>query len=562
MSILNITPDSFSDGGKLAPTDLDTIVATARSHIAHGATILDVGGQSTRPNATMLPAEEELGRVLPALRAIRTIPEVANGEIAISLDTFYSDVARPCIEEGLVDIINDISAGRLDHPKMLSTVAHFKKTIVLMHMRGDPQTMTKLTDYGQQGVVKMVARKLAGHVKQALTAGIPPWRIILDPGIGFAKDQQQNLELLRTGTDGIATEWPRELARHPWLVGTSRKGFIRRITESPSPGERVWGTAACVTAAVAGGARIVRVHDVEEMSKVARMADALYRVEEKEDQNEKELDREEVIDKEKEESNGLFRGNRNVPNQETLIASTRQQNAAVRPTDADLLLRIIERLQEQRADPNIAVWETRTTASSNISQTTREGETAEMNEYEDPVVVFDELKNIMRRQQRELERLERIHLESRQQYGQESHEQKLKVPDDHVDFPSEQVAPNRQVQTIEEQKNGNLQERVRISRREAAQKRHLKVKGFLESDLKLPRKQMTMKSEDKHEQELPDQPTIQPRVEHKVQPHPEIADVHMNKAWTDGKGTNPKETADERNQSPRPTSDLAPLPQR
>lgn len=276
MSILNITPDSFSDGGKLSPSDLEAIVATAKLHITFGATILDVGGQSTRPNATMLPADEELRRVMPALRAVRTIPEVARGDVVISLDTFYSDVARPCIEEGLIDIVNDISAGQLD-PKMLSTVAELQKTIVLMHMRGTPQTMTKMTDYGQRGVVNKIANELAERINEARAAGILPWRIILDPGIGFAKNEQQNLEVLRAGTQGLASLLPKHLGHYPWLVGTSRKGFIGKITQAKHTEGRVWGTAACVTAAIAGGAHIVRVHDVEEMSKVAKMADALYR---------------------------------------------------------------------------------------------------------------------------------------------------------------------------------------------------------------------------------------------------------------------------------------------
>ena len=277
MSILNITPDSFSDGGKLSPTNVEQIVATAKSQIASGATVLDVGGQSTRPDATMISSQDELGRLLPALRAIRTIPEVANGRIVVSLDTFYSDVARPCIAEGLIDIVNDISAGQLD-PQMLATVAESRKSIVLMHSRGEPQTMNTLATYLPKGVVYQVARELACRVDEALGAGIPPWRIILDPGIGFAKKLQHNLALLRTGTEGITGLFPDDLKNYPWLVGTSRKGFIGTITGVRSAEERTWGTAACITAAISGGANVVRVHDVDEMSKVAKMADALYRV--------------------------------------------------------------------------------------------------------------------------------------------------------------------------------------------------------------------------------------------------------------------------------------------
>jgi len=280
MSILNITPDSFSDGGRLTSDDLENVVNTAQSHIRNGATILDIGGQSTRPNATLVSAEQELSRILPALRAIRTIPQIQSGEVAISVDTFYSSVARACSEEGLIDIVNDISAGQLDPEKnMLRIVAEYQKTIVLMHMRGTPQTMTSkhLRDYGQRGVVAGVATELGQRIDEALEAGIPPWRIILDPGIGFAKDMAQNLELIRHVAYGISLKAPDVLNGYPWLFGLSRKGFIGRITGESDSSERVWGTAAGVTASVAGGADIVRVHDTAEMAKVVRMADAMYR---------------------------------------------------------------------------------------------------------------------------------------------------------------------------------------------------------------------------------------------------------------------------------------------
>jgi len=324
MSILNVTPDSFSDGGKLSPTDVDNIVATAKSHIASGAAILDVGGQSTRPNATMLPAEEELRRVLPALRAIRTIPEVASGSVAISLDTFYADVARPCIREGLVDIVNDVSAGQLD-PKMLATVAELGKTIVLMHMRGTPQTMTTMTDYSPRGVVYTVAGELVNRLHQALKAGIPPWRIILDPGVGFAKNEQQNLALLRAGIEGFYRYYPALLPSFPWLIGTSRKGFIGKITGTANAGERVWGTAACVTAAVAGGARIVRVHDVEEMSKVAKMADALYRTKTDETEDGKREMAEKVVDEENEMVTSKAAGQLDRPSEDKSSADLKRR---------------------------------------------------------------------------------------------------------------------------------------------------------------------------------------------------------------------------------------------
>lgn len=273
MAILNMTPDSFSDGGLHSPTDLAGITSTVRQFIASGATIIDIGGESTRPNAPPVSEEEELSRVIPAIRHIRTsIPEAVN--VAISIDTYRARVAAEACAAG-ADIINDVSAGTLD-PEMLPTMARTGKSVILMHMRGDPSTMTKLTDY-PEGVVEGVGSELRARVRVAEAAGIRRWRIILDPGIGFAKTQAQNLTLLRemqrlrTGIEG--------LDNFPWLVGTSRKGFIGRITGVEKASERVWGTAAAVTASVAGGADIARVHDVAEMSQVVKMADAIYRVE-------------------------------------------------------------------------------------------------------------------------------------------------------------------------------------------------------------------------------------------------------------------------------------------
>lgn len=271
MAILNVTPDSFSDGGADFTTDREAIQRRARDLIQAGATILDIGGQSTRPRAELLTSSEELGRVLPVVEAIRTMPEARH--IAISVDTFYSQVAKAAVAAG-ADIINDVSAGNLD-PDMLSTAANLRKTIVLMHMRGTPHTMTKLTNY-PKGVVRGVVDELSERVRAAEAAGIPRWRIVLDPGIGFAKTQAQNLELLAKQGELRATKHS-ALAGLPWLVGTSRKGFIGKITDVEEPKDRKWGTAAAVTASIAGGADIVRVHDVAEMVQVAKMADAIYR---------------------------------------------------------------------------------------------------------------------------------------------------------------------------------------------------------------------------------------------------------------------------------------------
>lgn len=499
MSILNITPDSFSDGGKLVPTDIDTIVTTARSHIAQGATILDVGGQSTHPKATMLPAAEELNRVLPALRAIRTIPEVACGKIAVSLDTFYSDVARPCMEEGLVDIINDISAGRLD-PKMLSTVAEFQKTIVLMHMRGTPQTMVKMINYGQEGVVNMVAHELAGRVRLALTAGIPPWRIILDPGIGFAKNELQNLELLRAGTDSIAEKSCRDLSGHPWLVGTSRKGFIQRITDSPNPEDRAWGTAGCITAAIAGGARIVRVHDVKEMSKVAKMADALYRVE-KESQNERKVDENSVKNMEKQDSLHRAIDDRTTSNLQSSVASMRRQGGTLQQTDADLLITLIERLREKRNDPETGLWQTRTPKLSNTFQAQEQVSDPEpaIGEARDPKAAYETVKTSMRRLQKRKTRLVRVLQKATKQQEQGEHKREKDLDRDDVDFSSGSEASTSGAQSFQEQQGTFSSDKAENSKLRAAQELHLKSKERGQVlDLGLPHKTTYIKSENRN----------------------------------------------------------------
>lgn len=269
MAILNLTPDSFSDGGLHSPTDLTALAQTIKSHIAAGATILDIGGQSTRPGAPDVGEAEELHRVLPAITLIRAMPEAAH--IAISIDTYRARVAAAAVAAG-ADFINDVSAGTLD-PDMLATAARTGTALVLMHMRGTPETMTTLTDY-PDGIVETVGRELLARVRAAEAAGVRRWRIVLDPGIGFAKTQTQNIELLRRLHELREYEGLRGL---PWLVGASRKGFVGKVTGVAEPRERVWGTAAAVTAAVQGGADVVRVHDVEEMAKVVKMADAIWR---------------------------------------------------------------------------------------------------------------------------------------------------------------------------------------------------------------------------------------------------------------------------------------------
>lgn len=272
MAILNVTPDSFSDGGKHFEQGVAKMTETIHQLIKAGATIIDVGGQSTRPNATPVTVREEINRIVPVVNLIRSLPEA--DQIAISVDTFHSRVAKAAIDAG-ADIVNDISGGSMD-PDMFATVAAAGRTMVISHTRGDPQTMTKLTDY-PRGVVSGVAEELLERVKDALAAGIRPWRIILDPGIGFAKNKDQNLELLRN----LARLRHHEgLHEYPWLIGTSRKKFVGTITGVNEAEERIWGTAATIASSIREGADIVRVHDVQEMTQVAKMTDAIYRVKE------------------------------------------------------------------------------------------------------------------------------------------------------------------------------------------------------------------------------------------------------------------------------------------
>jgi 2-amino-4-hydroxy-6-hydroxymethyldihydropteridine diphosphokinase/dihydropteroate synthase len=269
MSILNVTPDSFSDAGKNYGVEEASLRETILDHVAAGASIIDVGGQSTRPGSTQVNSTEELNRVLPAVKLIRSL-DLEN--VAISVDTYRADVAEAAIEAG-AHIINDVSAGLMDDD-MLPTTAELGCTICLMHMRGTPETMNSLTDYSD-GIIETVGRELLERVHAAENAGIRRWRIILDPGIGFAKTQEQNLELLRRFDE---LRQYRGLENLPWLVGTSRKAFIGQITGVKEARDRVWGTAASVAAAVQGGADVVRVHDVREMAQVAKMADAIWRI--------------------------------------------------------------------------------------------------------------------------------------------------------------------------------------------------------------------------------------------------------------------------------------------
>jgi dihydropteroate synthase len=258
MGVLNVTPDSFSDGGQF--NSLESAIAQAQQMIQDGADILDVGGQSTRPNAEEVSLQEELDRVIPVIQAIRQKFD----QIPISVDTTRSQVAKAAIAAG-ADLINDISGGVFDS-EMLSTVGELGVPIILMHMRGTPKTMQSLTEY--QDLISEICEFLKDRINQAIAHGIT--QIMIDPGIGFAKTYNQNLEILRR------LKAFQEL-NCPVLVGASRKSFIGHILDQPDPKKRVWGTAAACVSAIANGADVVRVHDVAELRDACRVADAIWR---------------------------------------------------------------------------------------------------------------------------------------------------------------------------------------------------------------------------------------------------------------------------------------------
>jgi dihydropteroate synthase len=262
MGILNLTPDSFSDGGLLP--DAQAALRAAGRMLAQGADLLDLGGQSTRPGAEEIGAEREIGRVLPVLQAIRA----AHPEAVLSVDTFRAPVAEAALAAG-ADWINDVGGGRRD-PEILKVVAAAGCPYVLMHSRGDSQTMDGLAVYGD--VVAEVRQELLQATERALATGVRAEQLIWDPGLGFAKTTAQNLTLLR----GLA-----ELRAEgfPLLVGPSRKRFIGAVLAEPRPRARLWGTAAVCGQAIAAGAAILRVHDVGPVVQTARMVDALCRPE-------------------------------------------------------------------------------------------------------------------------------------------------------------------------------------------------------------------------------------------------------------------------------------------
>jgi dihydropteroate synthase len=262
MGVLNVTPDSFSDGGKFQT--VNTAVDRAVQMVISGVDIIDIGGESTKPGATPVDVETELARVIPVITAIRQHPQIQ--QMPISIDTTKSVVAQAAIAAG-ADIVNDVSGGEAD-PLMFTTVARLNVPYVMMHMRGTPMTMQQLTDYGD--VVEELIAFFEVQIDRAVKLGIDRSRMIIDPGIGFSKTYDQNIALLRQ-LDQF------QVLDLPLLVGVSRKSFIGSILNQPDPERRLWGTAAACCAAIGGGADILRVHDVAEMVEVSRVADVMFR---------------------------------------------------------------------------------------------------------------------------------------------------------------------------------------------------------------------------------------------------------------------------------------------
>jgi dihydropteroate synthase len=261
MGVLNVTPDSFSDGGKYDQPE--AAIERALAMEQEGADVLDIGGESTRPGSEETSAAEELDRILPVLEGLR-----GRIKIPVSVDTRRAAVAELAIRAG-AEMINDVSGLRTD-ARLTEVVAKNGVGLILMHMRGEPRTMQR--GPFARDVMSDVVSGLRESVAMARKAGVAKSQIILDPGIGFGKSYAQNYELIEKLPQLAALGYP-------LLVGTSRKGFLgatlARDGKPAPPEERIWGTAATVTASILGGAHIVRVHDVAEMVQVARVADCV-----------------------------------------------------------------------------------------------------------------------------------------------------------------------------------------------------------------------------------------------------------------------------------------------
>lgn len=257
MGVLNVTPDSFSDGGRHASPE-EAVAAGLRLFEA-GADFVDVGGESTRPGSQRVSPEEEARRVVPVLEGLR-----ARGAGYLSIDTSKAEVAAAALDAG-ADLVNDVSGFRFD-PRILEVVAQRRAPAVAMHLRGSFSTMHEGPRYAD--VMAEIVAELREVLARAEAAGVSRNRIVLDPGIGFAKDAAHSLEALARLPELSVLD-------RPILVGPSRKSFLGRVLDLPAAGERLMGTAAAVAACVMAGAHVVRVHDVKEMVQVVKVCDAI-----------------------------------------------------------------------------------------------------------------------------------------------------------------------------------------------------------------------------------------------------------------------------------------------
>jgi dihydropteroate synthase len=259
MGILNVTPDSFSEGGLYF--DTSKAIKRACRMAEEGADIIDIGGESTRPGSEPLEIEEELRRTIPVIKALSK--KIA---VPLSVDTYKSGVAKRALDAG-ASMINDISGLRFD-TSMARVVSEYKVPVVIMHIKGSPRDMQKNPVY--EALIPEIMDSLRQSILTAVEAGVSADKIIIDPGIGFGKTFEHNLEIIHRLSELTLLE-------KPVLVGPSRKAFIGKALGNAPPEERLEGTAAAVAISILNGADIVRVHDVKEIAKVARVADAIKR---------------------------------------------------------------------------------------------------------------------------------------------------------------------------------------------------------------------------------------------------------------------------------------------
>lgn len=259
MGVLNVTPDSFSDGGLY----LDKSLAVRRAHemIEDGADIIDIGGESTRPGSESVSLEEEIARTIPVIEAL-----AKDIKVPISIDTYKAEVAKRALDAG-ASMVNDISGLRFD-PDMPEVVSEYKVPVVIMHIKGTPKNMQ--VDPSYEALIPEIMDYLRISIRLAVKFGIDEDKIVIDPGIGFGKTFDHNLDIIKNLHKF-------RLLEKPILAGTSRKAFIGKILGDAPASERLEGTAAAVAISIFNGANILRVHDVKEMVKVARVADAIRR---------------------------------------------------------------------------------------------------------------------------------------------------------------------------------------------------------------------------------------------------------------------------------------------